>query len=369
MRGTATIAADGAVAVAPFLDSAGNTTPPGGLFPKLLVDPAGVVRDADSIGDASFTGVVGATNRNKLVGTSSAGGDALLVVMLKHDPAVAFDPSSPGDLDGFGGTLGGARRFAYSQIATGSAPQEWAFAQGQIGANNPPGGVQHRYSVNNVAQDYPFLSAGGGATRPGDKASILSFAATDGTVTEALNTLTGSSAPQAPPPAFVMGTAAGFMSDDKATIVATATDASGASPRYVLRICQLINIGPLNGSGQDTAGGQPLTFALSDLAGEFRFRELGVSDGGAPLVASGAIAVDGTSGALAFTSYADGTGAAPPPGFALRIDATPLPPGKQNGVLTSADDATVHGKLGDFKDLLVLTRTTASGSRLTLGVR
>jgi fibronectin type III domain protein len=369
MRGTATVAADGSVTVTPFLDSTGGTTAPAGLFPKLLVDPAGQVRDADNIADAAFTGVVGATNRNKIVGTSSRGGTQLLVIMLKHDPAVSFDPAAPGDLAGFGGTLGGARRFAYSQIATGSAPQEWEFAQGQIGANNPAGGVQYRFSVANVAQNYPFLSASNAVTRPGDKASILSFATADGEVTEALNTLTATSAPQAPPPRLVMGTGAGIMSDDKATIVATATDGAGASPRYVLRIYQLINIGPLNAGGQDTAGGQPLTFALTDLAGEYRFRELAVSDAGAPLAASGALTVDATSGAVAYASYADTSGGAAPSGFALKLDEVAQPPAKQNGILTSGDDASLHGKLGDFKDLLVLTRTTGGASRLTIAVK
>lgn len=360
MRGTVTVAADGTTTIDPYLDSAGNTTAPSGLFAKLLVDPAGQVRDADNIGDAAFTGALGATHRNKIVGTSSSAGTQHLAVFLKHDPAVTF--TQAGDVNGFGSTSGGARRFAYGQLATASSPREWEYAEGQLGANSPPGGVQYRYSTT----PYPFLSASGTVTVPSDKATVLSITA-DGVVSEAVNG-TPTTAPR-----LVMGTDAGFMSDDKATIVATATDptggGSGASDRYVLRIYQLINIEPVDGSGNDQAGGQPLTFAPSDLGGAaFRFRDLAVSDAGAQ-VASGTLAVDGTTGALTFGDYADGASGTAPDGFTVAIDSPAVPAGKVGGLLTCGDDASIHGKLGDFKDLLVLTRTVGGTSRLTVAVR
>jgi hypothetical protein len=212
-----------------------------------------------------------------------------------------------------------------------------------------------------------FLNASNSITRPGDKASILSLTA-DGTVTEILNpnVAPSPSVPLSPPPAFVMGTDSGVMSDDKSVIVATATDAS--TGRSVLRIYQLINIGATNGAGQDTAGGQPLTFALADLGGPYGYRELAV--GASPLTASGTMTIDGTSGAAAFTSYTDTAGAATPSGFTLAFDQFNEPPEKQNGILTSSDSPSVHGKLADFKDMLVLTRTDAAGaSRFTIALK
>jgi hypothetical protein len=227
MRGTLDVAADGTVTVTSFLDNAGNTTPTA-LSPPvhLFVDASGQIRDTADAASAIFTGIMGSQDPKKVVGTSSSSGTQLIAVLLKHDPAVTFNPGAtgvPGDINGFGGTAGGARRFAYSQVSAGASPQEWEFGQGQIGANDPAGGAQ--YTFGNPAQNYTFvLNASNSITRPGDKASILSLAA-DGTVTEALNTTAGASAPLPPPPAFVMGPGAGVMSDDKSVIVATATRA------------------------------------------------------------------------------------------------------------------------------------------------
>jgi len=358
MRGTLTVADDGTVTVAPFLDSAGNIAAPAGLFPRLIVDPSGQVRDAANLTDAVFSGIMGATHRNKVAGTSSSGGTQLIALLLKHDPNVTFNPGAPGDINGFGGAAGGARRFAYSQITSGAAAQEWEFAQGQIGANNPVGGVGYTFGTTNYAL---FLNASSSATRPGDKASILSLTA-DGLVTESVNSAATALPPAAP---FVMGPDAGVMSDDKSLGVATTTDAS--TGRFVLRIYQLINIEAAIG-GVDMLGGQPLTFALSDLGGTYGYRELAV--GASTVSASGTMTVDGTSGAATFTSYTDTAGAAAPSGFTLTVDQLNEPPGKQNGVLTSADAPSVHGKLADFKDMLVLTRTDSAGaSRLTIALR
>jgi hypothetical protein len=360
MRGTLTVADDGTVTIAPYLDSAGNTSAPAGLFPRLLVDPAGQVRDAANLSDVVFSGVMGPTRRNKVVGTSSSGGTELIALLLKHDPNVVFNPGVPGDINGFGGAAGGARRLAYSQITAGAGAQEWEFAQGQIGANNPAGGVGYTFGATNYTL---FLNASGTATRPGDKASILSVTA-EGLVTEAVN----SAATALPPPApFVMGTDAGVMSDDKTLVVSTTTDAN--TGRFVLRIYQMINVEAAVGTPLvDMLGGLPLTFAVADLGGSYGFRELAV--GANPLSASGTMTIDGASGAVTFASYADTAGAAAPAGFTLAVDQLNEPAGKQNGILTSADAPSVHGKLGDFKDMLVLTRTDASGaSRLAIALK
>jgi len=186
---------------------------------------------------------------------------------------------------------------------------------------------------------------------------------TDGTVSESLN------GTPATPPRFVMGADSGVMSDDKTVIVATTTDTSSGSPRSVLRIYQLVNIeAAASATAPDTVGGQPLTFALADLNGPHAFRELGV--GTSTVTASGTMTIDGTSGAATFTAYTDTAGAAAPAGFTLAFDQANQPADKQNGILTSADAPSVNGKLGDFKDMLVLTRTDAAGvSRLTIALK
>jgi hypothetical protein len=154
------------------------------------------------------------------------------------------------------------------------------------------------------------------------------------------------------------------MSDDKPVIVATATDSSGAAPRYILRVYQVINIKPLPAVG--AADPNP-TYALTDLAGTYSFREL---IQGPASSASGTMQIDAT-GATAFSSYADTSGGAAPAGFNLAIDLSGVPNGTQNGILTdaAATDTSVNGKLAYLKDMVVLTRTVAGASRLTIALK
>ncbi len=309
MRGTVTIGADGAVAYSSFLDSSGGTTAPPGLFTTLSIDSTGVVTQAGS----QLHGLL-STGKTLLAATSSLTSAApLLLVLQKRVPGVTY---SDADIAGTGSTPPGTGPLplAYQQISVGSK-EEWEYAVGQAGKDR-----QIKYSE--------FLSPSG-ATKPGDKASLLSITP-DGIVTE---TATG----VLPAPTVVLPYAT--MSSDKALIAGTATDASGGSPRYVLRIVQITQL-----------PGIPLIqYLQSDLAGDYGLHRFIT----APMWAYGTLSMN-ASGLSVFSSFTDSSD-----GSILPADETFMVTG--NGALSSGSDSTVHGTLSYFKDLVVMTRTESSG--------
>jgi hypothetical protein len=361
MRGTLTVDAAGAVTVGPFLDETSNVVPPQGFFPNLLLDSTGHVRDA--AGSATFTGVLSPMHRNVIVAAAASGDSASIAVLLKHDPGVTFTPSAegvPGDIGGFGGGQnangGGARKFAYSEITAGAAPQEWGFAEGQIGRNFPSA-IQ--YTGQQVPLEYLVASSSNPA-RPTDKVTTFALT-TDGLVTESINQTLLDAQPTATLPDFVLSE--GYMSDDKSLIVGVGTTREGTPTRYVLRIYQIMNM-----SGDDMH-----TFAMSDLAGSYVFEKIAV--GASPAAASGAIQIADT-GAATFSDYADSQGAGTPADLALQLvmpEASEPPAGSHPGfygTFTDAGDPTLHGKESYFKDVLVFTRTDPSGaSSLTIALK
>jgi hypothetical protein len=309
MRGTVTIGADGTVAYTSFLDSSGSTTAPSGLLTALIIDSTGTVTQAAD----PFHGVL-STGKTLLAATSSLKSAApILLVLQKRVPGVTY---SDADIAGTGSTPPGTGPLplAYQQISVGSK-EEWEYAVGQAGKDR-----QIKYSV--------FLSPSG-AIKPGDKASLLSITP-DGIVTESATGVL-------PAPSVVMSYAT--MSSDKALIVGTATDASGGSPRYVLRIVQITQL-----------PGIPLIqYLQSDLAGDYGLHRFIT----APMWAYGTLSMN-ASGLSVFSSFTDSSG-----GSALPADETFAVTG--NGVLSSGSDSTVHGTLSYFKDLVVMTRTESSG--------
>jgi hypothetical protein len=309
MRGTVTIGADGAVAFSSFLDSSGGTTAPPGLFTTLSIDSTGVVTQAGS----QLNGLL-STNKTLLAATTSLkSGAPLLLVLQKRVQGVTY---SDADIAGTGSTPPGTGPLplAYQQISVGSK-EEWEYAVGQAGKDR---GI--KYSV--------FLSPSG-AIKPGDKASLLSITP-DGIVTE---TATG----VLPAPTVVLPYAT--MSSDKTLIVGTATDTSGGIPRYVLRIMQITQL-----------PGIPLIqYLQSDLAGDYGIHGIVT----VPMWTYGALSMN-ASGLSVFSSFTDSSG-----GSTLPADETFAVSG--NGVLSSGSDATVHGTLSYFKDLVVTTRTESTG--------
>jgi len=329
MRGTLTVDDTGAVTFVSFLNSAGGTTAPAYLFPLLLLNPSGHARDAVNADDAGFLGVM-ATRRNMLVGNMSPdGGSRLIAVLQKHDPAIGFTLN--GDIKGFGNTAGGPRRFVYSQISSGSV-SEWEYAYGRIGGTSPD------VSYDNFAAPSPFIIPGGLA----GKATKLSITegTTGGIVSETASTGT-------PKPTVMIP--AGVMSDDKTVIVATATDTSSGN-KYILRIYQMINI-----VASDTN-----SLTLADLSGAYNLNQHAV--GIVPLWASCLLTLD-SSGSGVFTDFLDSNGGTTPPsGMNLAIDTVVDPTRPAwTGILTNAADATFHGKLSYFKDMVIFTRTEPTG--------
>lgn len=309
LRGTISIGADGTVAYLSFLDSKGGATPPSELLSTLTIDSTGTVTQAAG----RFHGVL-STGKTLMAATSSLNNSApILLVMQKRVPGVTY---SDADIAGTGSTPPGTGPLplAYQQIAVGSR-EEWEYAVGQAGKDR-----QVKYSA--------FLSPSG-ATRPGDKASILSITP-DGIVTE---TPTG----VLPAPTVVLPYAT--MSSDKTLIVGTATDKSGGRPSYVLRLVRITQL-----------PGIPLIdYQTGDLAGEYSLLRFITS----PMWAYGALSMN-ASGLSTFSSYADGSG-----GSSLPAEETLTISG--NGALASASDATVHGTLSYFKDMVVMTRTEIGG--------
>lgn len=332
MRGNLSVAEDGTVTINSFLDSNGGTTAPAGLFPVLLLSSDGQVADNADPALTVFKGVM-ATSRNMVVGTASPQtGSRLIAVLQRRVPGTTF--SNAGDIAGFGNTSGGPRRFAYIQLSSGPL-QEWEFAQGQAGQNRT---VQYQAPGLFVAPSNP--------PRPGAQATTMAINA-DGIVTETRGTAT-------PQPDVAIP--AGVMSDDKSVIVATATGTSG---KYVLRIYGMVNIVPSDAN----------SLTLTDLTGTYRMKGLHV--GVDPLWNTGLMSVD-PIGAAVFSAFTDSNGGtASPSAIQLAIDTvvdTARP--AMTGILTNAADATFHGKLSYFKDMVVFTRTEPSGLySLSIGLK
>ncbi len=289
----------------------------------MLIDSTGQILDNSNANLANFHGVM-STRRNMIVGTSFLDATSpMLVILQKHNPLVTF--TNAGDIQGFGNTAGGARRFVYNQISSGGA-QEWEYAMGQIGQDR--------------SLQYSLFTAPSGPVKPGNKATSLSVSS-DGIVTETAGTAN-------PKPKVLI--LSGNMTDDKSVIVAVATDNSGSSPKYVLRIYQMINI-----VSSDTNA-----FLLTDLIGTYALDQLVV--GTSTLWESGAMSVD-SSGSAVFSAFTDSNGnSVSPAGIGMGITT--------DGVLSNNADATFNGKLSYFKDMLVFTRTESSGSySLSIGLK
>lgn len=313
MRGIATIDGSGNVAITSFLDNAGNTAAPAGIFSTMTILPDGTVSQSGS----DFHGVLSnGQYRDMLVGTASKGvGSRMIAVMQKRVPGITYTSN---DIKGTGKSVAGPLSFVYHQLSSG-IDQEWEYATGQVGQDQ---GVTY---LSITAPSPPPLPGAG------NKVVTLSITA-DGIVTE---TPIAGALPQ--PTALITW---GVMSADKMTIVGTATDASGA---FVLRVIQFIHPPSI-----------PLTssvYTLGNLAGSYGIHSL--VNGTPPLWAYGSLYIT-TSGALDYAAYIDSGGnTALPAPLGLSLD--------QQGTLTNAADPSYNGQLSYFGDMFVATRTDAPG--------
>ena len=313
MRGIAAIDNAGNVTVTSFLDSAGATTAPAGLFTTMTILPDGTV----SQGGSDFHGTLSANQyKDTLVGTASAGGTSRKIVLLqKQVPGITFSSS---DIEGTGRLVAGPLPFVYHQLSSG-ANQEWEYAAGQVGQDQ--------------AVTYASISAPTARTLPGGGSKVVTLSITPaGIVSE---TPVAGVLPQ---PAALLTW--GILSADKMTIVGTATDTSGA---FCLRVIQFIHPPSISLT--------PPIYVLGNLAGSYSLHLL--INGASPLWANGSLSIDG-SGTAAFFNYLDSSGSATlPPPFTHSMD--------QQGALTISSDPSYNGQLSYFNDMVVATRTGSPG--------
>jgi hypothetical protein len=121
MRGSLTADAAGAVSIDFFVDEMRNVLPPPDLFPNLLLDDSGHVRDA--AGSPTFTGVLAPTHRNVIVATAASTEGASIAVLLEAILTSFHPPTaeSPGDTRVRWQNAGGGSCVAHSQITTGAS--------------------------------------------------------------------------------------------------------------------------------------------------------------------------------------------------------------------------------------------------------
>ncbi|HEX8960620.1 MAG TPA: fibronectin type III domain-containing protein [Geobacteraceae bacterium] len=314
MHGIATIDAAGIVTVTSFLDNAGSTTAPAGLFTTMTILPDGTVSQS---GTTDFHGVLSNNQfRDMLVGTASTGGTSRMVVVLqKRVPGITYTAS---DIRGTGRFVAGPLPFVYHQLSSGIY-HEWQYATGQIGQDQ---GVT--YLSLNSPTPTPLPGAG-------NKVVTLSITA-DGIVTE---TPIAGVVPQ--PTALITW---GVMSADKMTIVGTATDSSGA---LLIRIIQFVHPPSVVLTSS--------VYVMAHLVGTYGFHDF--INGTSPLWANGDLTIE-ASGTATYATYLDSSGSTVLPApQSLSLD--------QQGILTESGNPSYNGQLSYFNDMFVATRTDAPG--------
>jgi hypothetical protein len=314
MRGSVTINAAGAVSFVSFLDSTGASVAPAGLFSTMSIQADGSV--AQDGAAAGFQGVLSTgLYRDLLVGTGTSGSSRTLLVLQKVVPGISFSAT---DIQGTGQAGAGPLPMVYHQISSG-AVSEWEWGSFQVGRDQ--------------SETYFTIGAQSAKVLPGAGAKVVGLTiSADGLVSETLKTGI------VPQPAALLSGA--VMSADKMTIVGTATDSRGA---YLLRVIQLVH-----------PPATPAGYLLSGLAGGYGYQAF--TSGTGPVSAFGTLTI-GASGAAVLSGYLDSNGGSTPPApFTLALDS--------QGLLTAAGDASYHGQFSHFHDLLVATRTGASGAPL-----
>lgn len=316
MRGTVEIDAAGAVSVGSFLDSAGATTAPAGLFSAMSILSDGSVSEDGA--SAGFHGMLsGNLYRDLLVGSNNLSGSSrMLVILQKSVPGILFAAT---DIQGTGQQGAGPLPMVYHQFSSG-AIAEWEWGSFQVGRDQ--------------AETYTAINAPSVPALPGAGAKVVGLTLTsDGLISETAK------AGVTPQPGALLSNA--VMSADKMTIVGTATDSRGA---YLLRVIQLVH--------PPTIALTATSYLLGDLAGSYGYHAL--TGGATPGWAYGGQTI-GSSGNVSFATYLTSNGAtATPAPYALALD-------QQGKLITSADPA-YHGQYAYLKDLLVATGTDSGGA-------
>lgn len=336
-----------------FQDSSNDTSPQAGFFNSLILDSG-----TGQVHDGSFTlngFIAGNLYRDLVVLTSpplgpppvGGTGSPMIVILQKQVPNITFDPVR--DLQGqLGGGPGFSERsFIYNQLTLDTAGvfTGWEFALGRINSHK-----SIEYSISSADNRSNIFTNWNFRKSVSDNASFVTITS-DGIFTESLQPGVPSAAVPIIPTVVIDR---GVMSADKTLIVGTATDNSGASPKYVLRIYQIVNINIVTDLTDPLS--QSHTFSQADLAGTYNFVN---ALPGRYTKPTGSISIDSS-------------GVVSPDGITLLMDVSPDPGtgiilDPRDGVISSTTNIYYHGKLSYYSDIIVSTRTDlGNGTSLNL---
>lgn len=407
-RGTLVVDDEGTAVITAFEDSSGATTPPAGF--SIRVSGTGEFTMTGAGAWAGFHGWIG-SSKTMLTATYSPTLQSRAITIFQKKKADSEPDYTIADIMGAGSgqsaidptLLGnGPTRFASHQLNSGSNT-EWEYANAKVGQHGNKWLEQYKdvtywdYASPSfhllAGYDFFWKVSSFGIDKDGLVSEYWNYEQTGNFNTLKIHT----------PHQIIFS---GRMTADRTVVVGVGTrsDANGSNPQYFLRIMEL-NFKPVDQTLRTTT--------LDDLAGDYRFHEIG-SSGVTPFAAYGAMAISNT-GVTTFSDYRDSaTGAAlPADPFTLSYLADSGSDGKaypdfanfasqaQDGALhyydgtrpkqeysdfwsypsvltnpstwlplkLSAHYYNEHGSLSYNRELFVLTRSKSSANCLLIGLK
>jgi hypothetical protein len=298
MRGTATLATDGAVTVNSTLDSSGNTTtPPAGTI-AWTINSRGVVTQSGAYAlDPGNHGVM-AANKQIIVGTGSFGSNTRAIYVCVKRGITTFANS---DLT--------SKSFAIHALETGlSGPSnKWLFGNGHTDGSNRLT-IEHLYEAPDK-EDLP----------PDANFTTLSVNSSSGIVSFSPNTFNFE----------------GIMTPDKKNMFMTFTGSDeNFGTHYALMVIQM--------TGQ--------TYTQSNMAGTWRTHSLITS----PEWEHSTVSITNT-GVLTALEYLDSTDDNDPAGDSPTVSLG------TSGIMTVTGNSSLHGMVSFNKNMAVFTETPDPG--------
>jgi hypothetical protein len=299
-RGTATIAANGAVTVNSILNSSGNTTtPPAGTIAWTVNSRGVVTQSGTNALDPGNHGVM-AANKQIIVGTGSSGGSRAIYVCVKQG-VTTFANS---DLT--------SKSFAIHALESGlSGPSnKWLYGNGHTDGSNRLT-IDHLYEAPNK-EDLP----------PPPNFSTLSVNSSSGIVSFSQNTFN----------------IEGIMTPDKKNMFMTFTGIDETfGTHYAFMVIQM--------TGQ--------SYQQSDMAGTWRSNTL-ISSASSPEWEHSTVSIANT-GVLTALEYLDSTGDNDPAGDSATVLLS------SSGIMTVTQNTSLHGMVSFNKNMTVFTETPETG--------
>lgn len=295
VRATGTLDSSGLMTVSSFLESTGNSTPPAAGSMQWTISGSGVISES-GVNAGSQVHMTMTSSKNFIAGTGSDGSSQLRVVQ-KVVPGTVY---SSADLQN--------KAFVFHQLSVGSQ-YKWSYGAGTIDAAG---------AMTTTSETDPS-----GSVTPAAQGNIA--VASDGLVTMSSG----------------MASYAGFLSDDKKTIVGTYTkDNGGGNIQYRLMIVQI--------TGQTyTAGPLPAESSVAHmLAGGVAPAPFWVHD--TITIASG--------GAMTFSDWVSSNPVVTAPGTAYTGSIS------ASGTVSIAGNSSYHGQASHDGKFTVGIQTITSGA-------